>query len=64
VLDGGAEIGNRAVEVALVEPGVATVVVGQRKRRIDADGFVVVRYRAIEIALEGVDAAAVGERAG
>ena len=36
----------------------------QRERRIDADGFVIVGYRTIEIALEGVDAAAVGECAG
>jgi hypothetical protein len=64
VLDGGAEIGNRAVEVALVEPGVAAVVVGQRKRRIDADRFVVVGHRSVEIALEGVDPAPVGERTG
>ena len=64
MLDGGAEIGDRAVEVALVDPGVAAIVVRQRERGVNADGFVVVGYRTIEIALEGVDAAAVGECAG
>jgi hypothetical protein len=48
----------------LVDPGVAAIVVGQREGRVNADGFVVVGYRTIEIALEGVDAAAVGERTG
>jgi hypothetical protein len=63
VLDGGTEIGDRAIEVALVEPGVAAVVVGQREDQVDADGFVVIGHRAIEIALESVDAATVGKRA-
>ena len=64
VFDGGVEIGQRAVEIALADKGVAAVVVGQRKGGIDTDRRVIVGHGAIEIALEGVDAAAVGIGAG